>query len=72
MRIRLRHFGSKAFQFHKTFLLTLEMNPTTHCDNFENELVTIVMTPACEDETDLDMTGISAFGFHSRYYLELC
>lgn len=73
MRIRLRHFGGEDVSVSTDFLLlALEMNPTTHCDNFENEPVTFAMNPASEDDTDLDITGISAFGFHSCYYLELC
>lgn len=47
------------------------MNTTPHCDDFGDDAVALVMSPAREDDTDLDITGISAFGFHSCHFLEL-
>lgn len=48
------------------------MITTPHCDDFGDDAVALVMSPAREeDDTDLDITGISAFGFHSCLALEL-
>lgn len=49
----------------------LEMNPSLLCKHFGDDALIIAMTPAWEDDSDFDVTGISAFGFHSRHNLEL-
>lgn len=63
---------AKPFGHLDSLFIALKMNPTPHGEHFGNDAVTIAMTPACEDDTDWDVTGISAFGFHSGHYLELC
>lgn len=47
------------------------MNAALHCKQFENDAVTFAMTPACQNDTDFDITGISAFGFYC-HNLDLC